>query len=50
MFFHREKDALAYKPKALPGDAREAVNHIKKRKLKNNGAEIVFDPNAHKYV
>lgn len=44
---YRDVDALQAPGRALPGE-REAINHVKKRKLTNKGVEVVFDAKAHK--
>eukprot|EP00775_Hariotina_reticulata_P006032 gene6032-6270_t len=46
---YRDYDALAYNPKSV-GEARGAVNHIKKAKQRKKGVEVVFDPKAHRYM
>lgn len=48
-FLFREVDALAHDPSRVAGEG-PAINYVQKGKKRVKGAEVVFDPKAHKWV
>ena len=44
---HAEENALAFVP-AVAGEEVPSQSHVQKRRKKQKGLEITFDPQAHK--